>query len=347
MQFLNYVEVRDPELYAELIEEGLGSSLRKVIAPLGLALGGMFGTGDAAAEPMPIADAGQLSEDDIIGMYQTTPLQVLRMGQKSPDKFEKDLAGLRAPSEDIGMAVHKGNLNKKILVAVLTDKAMSSYAPGKLGLANPDSGWILLSKKAFSKLPKGETLDGAELTEDGYETLSHEARHLTQGTDKVPLGRSQVTGGAEAYRTDPTELGVRLAALKNMLGRDYLSKLVATKFPASGMQSVMQKLIGYTDDEKELFSIIADPQSGAASIMANGAGRKLFGDIGAEKLQKAIESLALLLSAEQTDVADLLHTIKGLKGAEKKKIIDELIRNYNSVVKGRHKNASTIGNGIL
>lgn len=338
MQFSNYVKVRD----AELIEEGLANTLRKVAAPVGLALGGMFGTQDVSAN-MP-ADAGQLTEDDIIGMYQTTPLQILRMGQKSPDKFEKDLGGLKAPSQDIGMAVHKGNLNKKIVVALLTDKGMNNYAPGKLGLANPESGWIALSKKAFSKLPKGDTLEGAELTPDGYETLSHEGRHLTQDISKVPLSRSQVTGGAEAYRTDPTELGVRLAALKNMLGRDFLTKLVATKFPASGHQAVMQKLIGYTDDEKELFRIIADPQSGAASIMADGAGRKLFGDIGADKLQKAIESLALLLSAEQTDAADLLHTIKSLKGAEKKKIIDELIRNYDSVVKG---NASSKGYGRL
>jgi len=335
INFTDYLQNRDPQLYDEVfLDENLGGALRKVVAPVGLALGGMFGAGDVSAAPVA-GDAAQLSEDDILAMVQTTPLEILRMKQKDPAKFEKDLAALKKPANDIGMAIHGKNLNRKIMVAILSDEGMKKYAPGKLGIANPESGWILLSKNAFVKLPTGKTLEGAVLTPEGQETLDHEGRHNTQATDLVPPERSQVTGGPKAYRTDPTELGVRLAAAKNMMSPDYLRGLIAKGSPAGNMQTMMQKLLGYAgDDEKGLFKIIADPKSGAVAVMADPAGKKIFSNVSVGELQKAIEYLGLLMSSENMDVADLLHTLKSLGAVERKKIIDELMMNYDSVVRG-------------
>ena len=80
------------------------------------------------------------------------------------------------------------------------------------------------------------------------------------------------------------------------------------------------------------FQTFCIPASGAAVVMANPAGKKIFADSSVGELQKAIEYLGLLMSVEQTDVADLLHTLKSLGAVERKKIIDELLMNYDSVV---------------
>ena len=172
------------------------------------------------------------SPNEIIIKKQVIPKNLIRSAQPNPEKWDVDYQNLKKPGippskyhlgpqpEDIGFATHKEFFEKPVTMYVVKQDAIqrnykvNAYASFK-------NRYVVISNTAFEVLPTA-TSDG-KLTKEGANTLAHELRHTTQ-KGEVPINRNvtaqqdiKSTEGWQKYMHDPNEMGVRLAALKNIL----------------------------------------------------------------------------------------------------------------------------------
>ena len=189
-----------------------------------------------AQSPTPTVNQAKQQEDRspenifkgyIVAFKEVSPIKFIRMAQYDKEKFDDDYENLQKPSDDdLGFATLKEKFNKPIRLIVVDDEAYSrrkgKYSQAYLG--NDRKGPIaVLRRSAFSELPT-ETSDG-KLTPVGISSLSHELRHGLQNQQKTPQERAQKPVPADGgnnieyykhYMNDPREMGVRIAALKNI-----------------------------------------------------------------------------------------------------------------------------------
>ena len=183
--------------------------------------------------------------DEIIIKKQIIPKDFIRAAQTNPEKWDRDFQNLQKPGtmpskyhtgsqwKDIGFATHKDFLDKPITIYVVTDEALKRLYPYAGAYASSRGDYIVMPKNSFTELPTA-TSDG-KLTKDGAETLAHELRHTTQ-KGIIPQERLQdpnlpgkytdlTSPISKRYFKDPREMGVRLAAIKNLLDENLRQKI--------------------------------------------------------------------------------------------------------------------------
>lgn len=231
IKFKEYLIVRDPELYQQLLDEGWRDLALGAMIPL--AATGAYGLYQAkqqsATKPSFNNPESQYSKNEILVKKQVIPSNLIRSVQKNPEKWDRDIANLQQPgSQDIGFATHKDFMDKPITMYVVTDESLKRVYPDAGAYASFKDNYIVMPKSAFTELPTA-TSDG-KLNKWGADTLAHELRHTTQKGD-APKERWQNQKGSIAtpegyhqYMHDPREMGVRLAAIKNLLDENLMKK---------------------------------------------------------------------------------------------------------------------------
>jgi len=183
--------------------------------------------------------------DEIIIKKQIIPKDFIRAAQPNPEKWDRDFQNLQKPGtmpsqyhtgsqfKDIGFATHKDFFDTPVTMYVVTDEALKRVYPDAGAYASFQDGYVVMPKKSFTELPTASS-DG-KLTKNGAETLAHELRHTTQ-KGKAPQERWQdpnlpgsyndmTSPKSKKYYQDPMEMGVRLAAIKNLLDENLRQKI--------------------------------------------------------------------------------------------------------------------------
>jgi len=183
--------------------------------------------------------------NEIIIKKQIIPKDFIRAAQPNPEKWDRDFQNLQKPGtmpsqyhtgsqfKDIGFATHKDFFDTPVTMYVVTDEALKRVHPDAGAYASFQGGYIVMPKKSFTELPTASS-DG-KLTKYGVNTLAHELRHTTQKGEapqerwqdpNLPGSYNDVTSPkGKKYYQDPREMGVRLAAIKNLLDENLRQKI--------------------------------------------------------------------------------------------------------------------------
>lgn len=265
-------------------------------------------------------------KDDILAIKEVIPINYIRTAQINKEKFDKDYASLKNPTnDDIGFATNKEKFNKPIRMIVVTDKSMNDdQGKNTLAFATRDhkGDVIVMRKSLFIELPSKTSI--GKLTPSGINTLAHELRHTTQNRDKTPeLRRQNDDLGYKHYMHDPREMGVRIAAIKNLtssktildyLGNDPVSQAIKVSLP---------------QDEKQILNLILNNDLWKKQIIQNNP--KLQQKEIEQKINSIIERIKLLNS----DVSSLINLYRSLNPQEKQNYMKEILQNYDKVVQNK------------
>ena len=262
-------------------------------------------------------------KDDILATKEVIPIDYIRTAQINKEKFDKDYASLKNPTnDDIGFATNKEKFNKPIRMIVVTDESMNDdQGKSTLAFATRDhkGDVIVMRKSLFIELPSKTSI--GKLTPRGIDSLAHELRHTTQNRDKTPeLRRQNDDLGYKHYMHDPREMGVRIAAIKNLtssktildyLGNDPVSQAIKVSLP---------------QDEKQILNLILNNNLWEKQIIQNNP--KLQQKEIEQKINSIIERIKLLNS----DASSLINLYRSLNPQEKQNYMKEILQHYDKVV---------------
>jgi hypothetical protein len=281
---------------------------------------------DAMRKGIPSEHEEEYKQEDILFKKVINPYDYIRSTQHDKEKFDRDYQKLNTDNpNDKGFSTFKHKFNNQVLMYVVKANALSRVEPGASGYhtvtINPDTGkkieMIVLPDTAFKTLPSGNSL--GELTDDGTALLAHELRHGTQRSENVPVGKYQTdNSNYHHYMHDPMEIGVRLAATKNLMSPDTILRLTKN-YPKHQeiAKNILQKA---SESEKELMKMIMNPEGENANTL---------------------HFIRDRLKVINKDVDSLFQFYDTLKGAEKANFMKQLIDNYDNVVKNNTKTSTT------
>ena len=310
--------------------------------------------------------------DEIIIKKQIIPKDFIRAAQPNQEKWDRDFQNLQKPGtmpsqyhtgsqfKDIGFATHKDFFDTPITMYVVTDEALKRVYPDTGAYASTEDGYIVMPKKSFIELPTASS-DG-KLTKDGANTLAHELRHTTQ-KGKAPQERWQdpnlpgsysdiISPKSKKYYQDPREMGVRLAAIKNLLNRKTFDKIneksagkVYNRVVYDEHISTLVYYIPVDNDEKRALRFVLNPEEWIKYAVNNmsktpGSGdAEMINEKGFyEKMQNAAKKIINELKEMNDDVSSIIGFYDSLDQEKKKNYLDELLRVYVQVVKNNPQN---------
>lgn len=264
-------------------------------------------------------------KDNILSIKEVMPINYIRMAQKNKEKFDKDYENLQKPGDDdLGFATDKEKFNKPIRMIIITDEAMNKTLGNTLAFATRDhkGSVIVMRKSSFIELPSKTSI--GKLTEDGIESLAHELRHTTQDNSKVPESRKQKTASSyKHYMHDPREMGVRIAAIKNLISSKTISDYLGND-PVS--QAIKMSL---PQDEKQILNLILNNDLWEKQIIQNNP--KLQQIEIEQKINYIIERIKLL----NIGADSLIDLYRSLNPEEKQNYMKEILQNYDKVVQNK------------
>ena len=256
-------------------------------------------------------------KEDIIVTKVVKPIEYIRMAQINKYKFDKDFTNLTKPTDnDIGFATNKEEFNKPIRLIVVNDRAMDiQTGRNTIAFATKDHKGrvVVMRKSAFAELPS-ETSIG-KLKPHGLQTLAHELRHTTQDSSKTPESRIQYDDPIaditkktwkkyKHYMHDPREMGVRIAAIKNLTSSETISNYLGDDTVSQTIKMSLPK------DEKQLLNLILNNDLWKKQIIQNNP--KLQQKEIEQKIDHIIERIKLL----NTDADSLIDFYKRLNQTE-------------------------------
>ena len=337
MRFKNYV--LEVEYIDEAIKLPSGKDFLKSIQLTAALLGANYMAGDPFGNKIRNVvskNHSEINSNDIITSFKGIPKDLVRLSQFDKTKWDQDFIKLKKPSgEDLGFATHKELFDVPATIHVVKHSAMIGENPSqfiRIAFANPYTLEIFLSEKLFEKLPSAGNM--GKLSQFGLNNLAHELRHLTQKmnvTDPRTKDRNEKTTDHKQfynYLNDPVELGVRLAATKNLMSKPTLQNIAQTlTVNRSNIDLAMKSL---PHDEKEMLVMVLNPRKWAKAMVQE---RKKMGidDVLLEDHYFFFVKMIVSKLAEMnTDVSQLINHYQNVPN--RKKFLDELLQNYDQVV---------------
>ena len=302
-------------------------------------------------ETMTVGKQELYRPDEIIIIKNVIPKQLIRNAQFDVKKWDADFNKLQQPSQgDMGFATSKEFFDKPVRMLVVTRSGLTRVKRANTGAYfNHYTKTIVMPDNAFIQLPTASS-DG-KLTPDGVETLVHELRHTTQ-QGVTPFERSQglarffpagqqdpgVRGSLAwlQYLSDPKEMGVRLAAIKNYMSKESLFKIVDLYLFDEYKEYGKQLVAFLPENEKRIFHYILHPKKWGDDFISENKSNAEQSEI----LLKAVNIIIGGLMRKNSDIYTLLdfyHAIDNDKGNEEnaKKTYKELMDAYDRVVKNK------------
>lgn len=297
--------------------------------------------------PLGSLEEDKYKPDEILIKKEIIPKNLIRNAQTDPEKWDRDFDKLQNPdfNRDIGFATIKHYFTQPVTMYVVKEKAMERVRPGAGAYVIWKS--VFMPDIAFEVLPTA-TSDG-KLTKIGAEILSHELRHTTQ-KGIVPAEREYHNAPAKGsfgdmhsergilYMQHPKEMGVRLAALKNLIDKKTFKTIANSaddKTYANIMVDLLPKdektIIRFIFNENEWVDYTIDQMSKEYDLTSN----KSF-DL-KKHLQKVALNIVEKLKFMNHDVDSIFKFYNTLDLQNKKKYLDELISVYDQVVKNGFK----------
>jgi hypothetical protein len=282
--------------------------------------------------------------DEIIVKKIVIPKKLIRSAQSNKAKWDKDFEQLKTDHiYDLGYKTHKEKFDQPILLYVVKSEAIHRKYPNAGAYAVPWDKCIVLPETAFEVLPTASS-DG-KLTKWGAETMAHELRHTTQDLTNPHARKARTFKGDinSNYYNDPSEIGVRVAALKNLITIDNFLYTFDKSVDVNDIKKIIKLAHG---DERTLFSyIISDElfkKDAIQNKMPEFTNPKYEKE--AKKILNALESVRDHMSRKNHDASSLLYYLYGLhltNPAEKTEYIQKLLNSYNDVVKSNNKQNKT------
>jgi len=265
-------------------------------------------------------------KDDIVAIKEVIPINYIRMAQKNKEKFDKDYANLKNPTnDDIGFATNKEKFNKPLRMIIITDEGMNKKLGDALGFATTDhkGSVIVMRKSSFIELPSKTSI--GKLTPEGLETLAHELRHTTQDSSKTPESRKQRRDGSyKHYMHDPREMGVRIAAIKN------LTTINPTILDYLGYDPVSQAIkMSLPQDEKQILNLILNNDLWEKQIIQNNPKLEQI------EIEQKINYIIKRIKSLDSDASSLINLYQSLNPEEKQNYMKEILQNYDKVVQNK------------
>ena len=264
-------------------------------------------------------------KDDILAIKEVIPINYIRMAQKNKEKFDKDYTNLKNPTnDDIGFATNKEKFNKPIRMIIITDEAMNKKLGDADAFATTDhkGSVIVMRKSSFIELPSKTSI--GKLTPEGLESLAHELRHTTQDDSKTPESRKQRRDlGYKHYMHDPVEMGVRIAAIKNLMSSKTISDYLGND-PVS--QAIKMSL---PQDEKQILNLILNNDLWEKQIIQNNP------KLQQREIEQKINSIIGRIKLLNSDARSLIRLYQSLDPQEKQNYMKEILQNYDKVVQNK------------
>ena len=343
------VEIRhiDPLLYETMLNEvswedfkgHFGRNWAKYVLAGQIAAGGGL-AGDVyqknfsrptSAASKTVADV-EYNPQEILAKVMITPRELIKNSSDDPEKWQRDFDKLQAPEKDIGLSTIKDNFDIPVLMYVVKPEAMQRVLGGTGEGAYAAANHIVMPSDQFEVLPTNNSI--GKLTKWGTEALRHELRHKTQTF--LRKNYSNLSGSLfdkssdfyKGYMKHPDEMGVRLAAIKNLLSRDNAIKNSGGTYGVYA-QEFFQEL---PDDEKSLFDIVTNPQAYKKYLSPDSRWLKYADN--EEVAETMIQDFVKQIKRQNIDVKSLLDFIESLPDNEKQPFINQLQQNMDTVVKG-------------
>jgi hypothetical protein len=277
----------------------------------------------------------EYAPEEILFRKIVNSYEIIKSNVPDPEKFQKDYNNLKSNPNDIGFAMNKDALmNNRVLLVIVTDQAMRRVQPGANGYAHKlppvdgpirytneprdtDISTIVLPERAVKEIKNGEIT----LTDKGKKTYRHEARHNAQLGH--PGQRHQGTMSKSEkeyfkhYMNDPKEIGVRLGELKNNLSTKILLKLTKDTTHYNNINQLLKDVEG---NEKELLKLFMTPSG---------------------QYQNTIKYIKEKFAKSSSDMGSLFNHYDELSDKEKSILMQELLDNYDNVVKNDTKTPNT------
>lgn len=303
--------LRAPARYANSRTAALGNyASRHPVKMLGLTGGAMGATYlGAQYAKAPIHQALKYQEEapHVLGNQMwVRPYDHIRANTINPEKFERDYAALPSsiPADDTGAGMDKERYLQKMRVRLLADDYYAKmYGPYSAGFAKNIEGTFASPQTLF--VPPAITLRGADtmventaskqpkfndrgdpiLTPYGQNILSHELRHTTQSApDRSGVDFKGYDGTPEQhakYMNTPHDLGVRVAAFKNLNDPESFRRVVNNLSPdlepfIKMLPASEEARIEYLLDEAKFKSLIPPTYDPAAVDRLNEIRKKVL-----------------------------------------------------------------------
>jgi hypothetical protein len=340
LSFLNYLQSSDPNFLKEGLRDYIPGK-RDIIRSIPLTaaiLGGNYLSGDPLGSFVKKSPSEDIRPEEIISKKTVIPKEIIRNSQINPLKWDKDFEELEKPGEkDIGFATHKDYFSKPIELYVLDDKTIKRISPKSIAFAEKNK--VFLSSKLFDVLPS-KSSDG-KLNAFGRFALAHELRHTTQSMS--PLNRSQDNtkyNWYQKYMQDPNEMGVRIAAVKNIMDKDTIKNVLKNIEKSNFKKQVVMNTI--PKDEETLFMYFFEPDIWA-DLMAQEHMRLQGFDMNYKSYYRdLIKSIKNQLALINEDVKTLFDFYEKLSDKDKKTYLKELLGAYNQVVQNAPSNKKIV-----
>jgi hypothetical protein len=296
--------------------------------------------------------------DEILIKKVVYPKDLIRAAQTNQQKWDKDFANLSTDyTGDLGHATRKSKFDKPSLMYVVKGDAMDRVSPQSGAYANTYNGIpvIVMRDTAFKVLPTA-TSDGVP-TQWGKESIAHELRHNTQDFNAIPQGRYQGDGNHQGdindqesdkgkhYRQDPVEMGVRLAALKNLMTPENINS-IADSMPETNKMIIQKTIELSNNDEKNLMTLIMSDSLLKKEIISSKAKYTLDNQLRGSNatydpdyqylksvIDDSLKTLRDKLGQQNHDAQDLLQFYNTIPLEKRGNFFKELIDNYDKVVK--------------
>lgn len=322
-RFTEYVEKRE-------LEEGILPKTKDFLRAIPLTAA-LLGTNYMAGDPIrntvhSIIGNQEFSKSDILASFKVIPKELIRSSQFDVNKWDKDYEKLQSPGEaDYGFAIHKDLLDKPAIVHVIKHNAITKNADRhiRVGFARPDTLEVFMSDLFFKELPSNGNI--GKLTRSGLNTLSHELRHLAQA--EPPSDRSSsLTDPNEKYMNNPVEMGVRLAALKNLLSPRMFERV-------GELINLPNKRLAISvlpNDEKQMLDFVLNPKKWSKAMYNQGISQGL--KIDEDDCFKLAVAFANKLGEMNSDISSLLQHYRLLTPAKKSVYFQELLDSFDQVV---------------
>lgn len=326
--FNEYVEQRELE---EVFNLPKTKDFLKSVPLTAALLGANFMAGD----PIRSTVNNLIGQKDItvIASLKVIPKDLIRASQFDTNKWDKDYENLKSPGEaDYGFATHKDLLNKPAMIHVVKHNSIIGGEKDgliRVGFAKPDTLEVFMSDYLFKELPSGNKI--GKLTRSGLNTLAHELRHLSQASPPADRETS-LEDSQEKYMNNPVEMGVRLAAIKNLMSKSMLQRVGET---VQGPNTRLALSV-LPNDEKQMLDYILNPKKWKDAMVKESInqGLKVDGD----SYYKVAVAIANKLGEMNSDISSLLQHYRLLNPAKKIIYLKELLDSYDQVVMNQKSN---------
>jgi hypothetical protein len=302
--------------------------------------------------------------EEILFRKIVNPYEIIKSNIPDPEKFQKDYNNLKSNPNDIGFTMNKNSLmDNKVLLVVVTDKAMKRFNPNAAGYAgemstteDPDTNirTIFLPKSAVKEIKDGEIT----LTDEGEQTFRHEARHTAQEGDPGERHQGSMSKFEKEwfkhYMNDPKEIGVRLGELKNHLSDETLLKLTnGNTTHYNNMKEILKDVSKPgKEKEKELLKLFMgsikykNTTTKKEKFKGGLEGNeetflKLMSQQSVNPKDNTIKYVKEKLANSNEDMKTLFNHYDELSDVEKRILMQELLDNYDNVVKNDTKTPNT------